>query len=126
MRANALWYGFLDAGEKSSPVVFDPRLDTGNPQTIYLFNLQRDMIVPYKREVVDAKLRELGTDEAALIARLKSSYTKARRRSGLRFARPVGDAGQASPDSSQLLEQPEVIPAPELDADLDAVWSEDL
>lgn len=127
MRGHVLWYGYLEAGDKSSPVVFDRRLDTGNAETIYLFNLQRDTIVPYKRVIVDAKLRELGSDDTALIERLKSAYARARRRSGLRLrqatevpARPAdGSAPAARPEPQEpALEY-------ELDPELDAVWGEE-
>ncbi|MGF1546173.1 MAG: hypothetical protein ACFCUG_02470 [Thiotrichales bacterium] len=59
-----LWYGFLDAGAKSSPVILDRELDTGNPKTLYLFNQVRAEFVEYQRSIVDSKLRDLKAGEA--------------------------------------------------------------
>ena len=36
MSDKQFWYGFLDAGSKSSPVLVDGRLDTGNPKTQFI------------------------------------------------------------------------------------------
>lgn len=67
------------AGERSSPVLQDERLDTGNPKTFYMFNLKRGEILEYAREVVERKLRELKPDESSFIAELDAGYKKARR-----------------------------------------------
>jgi hypothetical protein len=74
-----VWYGYLQAGDRSSPVIRDDRLDTGNHKTLYLFNLSRNMILEYSREVVEPKLRELKPDEAASIQKLDDAYKKVRR-----------------------------------------------
>lgn len=78
-RKASLWHGYLDAGARSSPVLRDARLDTGNPQTVYLFNLVRGEILEYQREIVEKKLRELKAAETGLIAELDAGYKKARR-----------------------------------------------
>jgi hypothetical protein len=78
MSDNNLWYGYLDAGEKSSPVLMDQRMSTANPNTVYVFNLKRSEIIEYRRDIVEPKLRELGDDEAAFTKELKSAYNKAR------------------------------------------------
>lgn len=67
------------AGERSSPVLRDARLDTGNPKTFYMFNLKRGEILEYAREVVENKLGELKPDESSFIAELDAGYKKARR-----------------------------------------------
>ena len=74
-----VWYGYLQAGDRSSPVIRDDRLDTGNHKTLYLFNLSPNMILEYSRDVVEPKLRELKPDEAANIQELDNAYKKARR-----------------------------------------------
>jgi hypothetical protein len=79
MSENSLWYGYLEAGAKSTAVLRDPKLDTGNPATMYLFNLARREILEYRRDIVEGKLRELGKDEAGLAAQLKAQYGEARR-----------------------------------------------
>jgi len=75
----SLWYGYLNAGARSSPVLRDTRLDTGNPVTLYLFNLVRGEILEYSREIVEKKLRELKPAESGFIAELDAGYKKARR-----------------------------------------------
>ena len=73
------WYGYLNAGTRSSPVLRDARLDTGNSKTLYLFNLVRGEILEYAREIVEKKLRELKPAESGFIAELDAGYKKARR-----------------------------------------------
>ena len=73
------WYGYLNAGTRSSPVLRDARLDTGNPKTLYLFNLVRGEILEYAREIVEKKLRDLKPAESGFIAELDAGYKKARR-----------------------------------------------
>ena len=75
----SLWYGYLNAGARSSAVLRDARLDTGNPKTLYLFNLVRGEILEYAREVVEKKLRELKPAESGCIAKLDAGYKKVRR-----------------------------------------------
>jgi hypothetical protein len=78
-KSSPVWYGFLQAGDRSSPVIRDDRLDTGNRKTMYLFNLSRNSILEYSREVVEPKLRDLKPDESAAVAELEAAYKKARR-----------------------------------------------
>jgi hypothetical protein len=75
----SLWYGYLNAGGRSSPVLRDDHLDTGNSKTLYLYNLVRGEILEYAREVVEKKLRELKPAESGFIAELDAGYRKARR-----------------------------------------------
>lgn len=78
-KSSPVWYGFLQAGDRSSPVIRDDRLDTGNRKTMYLFNLARNSILEYSREVVETKLRDLKPDESVTITELDAAYKKARR-----------------------------------------------
>lgn len=68
---SSFWYGYLMAGERSSPVLRDNRLETGNPKTIYLFNLKRG-------EIIEKKLRELKPNVSKWIGELDTGYKKAR------------------------------------------------
>ena len=52
-RKTPLWLGYLEAGKSASPVVRDSSLDTGNPATIYLFNLMRGRILEYRKDIVE-------------------------------------------------------------------------
>jgi hypothetical protein len=74
-----LWYGYLEAGDKSTPVIRDERLDTGNRKTLFLFNLARGQILEYTREIVEPKLRELKPSEAKQVDALNAAYGEARR-----------------------------------------------
>ena len=73
------WYGYLLAGDCSSPVLRDDELETGSRKTIYLFNLRRGEIIEYSLEIVANKLRELKPDETGCIGELDAGYRKARR-----------------------------------------------
>jgi len=77
-KKSTAWFGFLDAGEKSTAVAMDPGLDTGNASTIYLFNLKRNTFLEYKRELVEPKLRELDGQEGQLLDELQEAYISAR------------------------------------------------
>lgn len=76
---NKFWCGFLDAGSKSSPVLLDHKLDTGNPKTLYMFNLKSERIIEYSRQIAEPKLRELNSNEASLLKELTKAYNKARK-----------------------------------------------
>lgn len=78
MSESNLWYGYLDAGEKSSPILMDHRLSTANPNTVYVFNLKRSEIIEYRRDIVEAKLRDLGEEDGSVIKELKTAYNKVR------------------------------------------------
>ncbi len=75
----SVWHGYLMAGDRSSPVLRDTRLDTNNPKTFYMYNLKRGEILEYAREIVEKKLRELKPGESGFIAELDVGYKKARR-----------------------------------------------
>lgn len=78
MSGKHLWFGYMEAGEKSSPVVIDKRIDTGNSATVYVYNQQRHAILEYRRDIAEPKLRVLAADEEDLIAQLRSDYKQAR------------------------------------------------
>ena len=75
-KKSKIWYGYLDAGTKSTPVLLDPKLDTGDSKTFYLFNHKRNQILEYRRELIEPKLRELNGKEADLVDQLKKDYNK--------------------------------------------------
>ncbi len=77
-KKNTAWFGYLDAGEKSSAVATDPGLDTGNASTVYLYNLKRNAFLEYKRELVEPKLRELDAGNDAILDELQAAYLAAR------------------------------------------------
>jgi|GEM_PF-2166917 len=76
---NDIWYGYLEAGEKSSPVLIDPQLETGDAKTLYMYNLNSKRIIEYKREIAEPKLRVLNEQESAFIQDLKQGYEAVRK-----------------------------------------------
>jgi hypothetical protein len=111
------WCGYLEAGEKSAAVLIDPELDTGNPATLYMFNLSRREILEYKRSVVEAKLRRLRPAESGLVTELKAAYAQARR-----SFKPAADrrgpvAGGTTPRSEKREEGEEEEDASPMDTD---------
>ncbi len=77
--ADKVVFAYLDAGAKSSPVALDPGLSTGKPETVWLFNLARGEFVEYRRDIVEAKLRDFKEGEEALCKELKKAFTRARK-----------------------------------------------
>ena len=94
---NPLWYGYLEAGNRSSPVIRDERLETGSTKTVFLFNLARREILEYSRDVVESKLRELKSSDTKTIKELDEAYTEARRNFKDRRARPLNIPEQGGP-----------------------------
>lgn len=89
-RRSTLWCGYLEAGEKGSPVVRDRSLDTGNPATLYLFNFIKGRILEYRRDIVEPKLRELKAEEIGMVDSMRKAFEAARTgfqpRGGMRMA----------------------------------------
>jgi len=83
MSAKDIWYGVLDAGEKTSPVVRDATLDASQGK-VWLYNHRRNQFIEYAQAIVEPKLRELTTgdipqkelDEAFKVARQIFSSTR--------------------------------------------------
>jgi hypothetical protein len=111
-RKTPLWLGFLDAGKSSSPVVRDSSLDTGNPATIYLFNLARGSILEYRKDIVEQKLRELTTDESSQAKELESAFQQAKAGFTPRRRRHLSSARPRRPEPEE----------PELDTDDSGSW----
>jgi hypothetical protein len=77
-KRNSLWFGFLDAGGKGSPVVRDASIDTGTPSTLYLFNFKKGRILEYRRDIAEPKLRELTENEIELMQEMRKAFESAR------------------------------------------------
>ena len=102
------WYGYLEAGNSSSPVIRDQNLETGNTKTLYLFNLERGRILEYQREIVESKLRDLKPAEAAAIADLDAAYPEARRNFNGRVNRTLNIPERAAPAAKTKVPDNEV------------------
>lgn len=117
-KKSKLWFGFLEAGAKGSPVVRDEALTTGNPATVYLFNFMKGKILEYRRDIVEIKLRELGTEELAMVPEMRAAYLDASQSFQPRTV-PARPAVRAKP-------KPPPDEAPELDDDVDFSFDTDL
>ncbi|MCW8903721.1 hypothetical protein [Sedimenticola sp.] len=108
------WHGYLEAGTKSSPVLRDPSMETGNTNTVYLYSLNRNKILEFQAGIVEQKLRELGKDEAELVSSLNAGYKKAKK--------------EFTPRASMRLKQVELTPQSTAPAkpDLDEIDDSDL
>jgi hypothetical protein len=62
MKTNDIWYGVLEAGSKTSPVVRDLSMQASN-NSIWLYNHARNTFVEYTRAIVEPKLRELSAGD---------------------------------------------------------------
>jgi hypothetical protein len=97
MSKSDIWYGFLQAGENSSPVVRDATLETKSPKTVFLYNYVRGKILEYSREIVEPKLRELAPGDVPL-KELQSAFKAARKTfASSNAAKKWEDAGPAAP-----------------------------
>jgi hypothetical protein len=98
-----VWCGVLEAGDKSTPIVRDHGLDTGNPSTVYLFNLKRGMILEYRRDIVESRLRELTDDESDLAQELRDAFVAVRSSFSPRRMRTASPP----PRAARIVEEPE-------------------
>ena len=76
MKKHKLWFGFLEAGSKSSPVVIDRSMEMGDGNTLLIYNHNKKEVLKYVRELVEPKLRELTAQEKKLEASLKKGFSE--------------------------------------------------
>jgi hypothetical protein len=62
MSEKNIWYGVLEAGEKTSPVVRDTSLEASQNK-IYLYNYVRNQFIEYSQAIAEPKLRELAAGD---------------------------------------------------------------
>jgi hypothetical protein len=106
MSKDDIWYGFLQAGAQSSPVVRDATLATNSRKTVWLYNHVRDRFLEYSLEVVEPKLRELDDGDISLKA-LDKAYRAARKKFAPRKAKPCLRETPAEPTAEP--ETPEAL-----------------
>jgi hypothetical protein len=123
VKKKGVWLGMLEAGKRSSPVVRDDSLDTGNPATVYLFNLTKARILEYRREIVEPKLRELTEKESSIRKELYDAFESSRDgflpRAALRPARTSSRTKKrpVEPELPALEDEAEWSPAADDDDD---------
>jgi len=121
MSKSDIWYGFLQAGAQSSPVVRDMTLETKSRKTVYLFNHARGRFLEYSLEIVEPKLRELKDGEVSL-KELDSAFKAARKAfSAGKVAKKWSDEAPAAPVTER--EEPDI--PPDLDTSMDFLEEED-
>ncbi len=114
---------YLEAGAKSSAVVYDPGLSTSNDQTIYLYHQQRNQIIEYRRDIVEPKLRELSGDESQVTIALQQAYQKAKAGFSPRGAASLEIPVKAAASKATIRRQTE---DEEMDGDIDLIDDDDL
>lgn len=114
------WHGYLEAGKKSTPVLRDPGMETGNGNTVYLYSLNRDKIIEFQAGIVEKKLRDLSKEEADLISSLNAGYKKAKKDFTPRASMRLKQV-ELTPQAATETPKPELdeIDDTELDDDLD-------
>ena len=123
MSKQNLWYGFLEAGNKSSPVVIDHSMDTGEKNSVFIYNHNRQEILKYVRELVEPKLRELTAKEKELEAALKKGFAEAMKALKYPVAKTFEGPAKAkpAPKADTAKEEPEV----EMSGMDDDIWEDD-
>ena len=128
MSKNQIWYGYLDAKNKSTPVVLDPKLDTGNPHTVYLFNFHKRAILEYRRDIVEPKLRDFKGKESEVLKELKSAFETAKKGfkpRGSSHLLPETVASKTSKKAPIEEEKLALADGDEADDFMDDVWEEE-
>lgn len=82
MGTKDIWYGVLEAGDKTSPVVRDMSLEVSDTKRIWLYNHVKNQFVEYSLEIVEPKLRNLGNGDISL-DELDQAFKSARKAFGL-------------------------------------------
>lgn len=124
MSKQNLWYGFLEAGKKSSPVAIDYNMDTGENHTLFIYNHNRQEILKYVRELAEPKLRELTAKEKELEASLKKGFTESLKT----FKNPIAkifDSPAKSNKPSPKVDTPKEEPEVEISGMEDDIWEDD-
>ena len=122
MSKNDIWYGFLDAGAQSAPVVRDLTLETKSRKTIYLYNHARGKFLEYSLEIVEPKLRDLKDGEISL-KELDSAFKAARK--AFSAGRTTKKWSDEAPPRAALAESEEPELPPDADASMDFMEEED-
>jgi hypothetical protein len=82
MGTKDIWYGVLEAGDKTSPVVRDMSLEVSDTKRVWLYNHVKNQFVEYSLEIVEPKLRNLGNGDISL-DELDQAFKSARKAFGL-------------------------------------------
>ena len=64
-------------------------MHTGDTATVYAYNLAKNKILEYRRDIVEAKLRPLATEETELQKDLKKALNKAKKDFTPKGGRPL-------------------------------------
>ncbi|MDT8385625.1 MAG: hypothetical protein RRB22_14545 [Gammaproteobacteria bacterium] len=123
MSKQKLWYGFLEAGSKSSPVVIDHSMDTGETSSVFVYNHNRQEILKYVRELVEPKLRELTAKEKELESVLKKGFSDALKTLKYPLAKTIDSPAKAKP--SPVTDTPKDEPEVEISVLDDDIWEDD-
>ena len=109
MAKQKLWYGFLEAGHKSSPIVIDHNMDTGEKHTVFIYNHNKQEILKYVRDLVEPKLRELTAKEKELESLMKKGFAESLKTIKYKVAKNLDAPAKEAPatEVKKTLEEPE-------------------
>lgn len=114
MTTNDIWYGILEAGDKSSAVVRDLSIQTNNNK-IWLYNHARNSFLEYVQAIVEPRLRELTAGDITpeelerAFRAARQSFTKALRIQKWDDKAPVAKAASQKEDAeSDLIDDADV------------------
>ena len=112
MKDKHLWFGYLQAGDKSSLVVQDSRVESGDKRSIYLYNHLRKEMVEYRRDIIEPKLREAKADEFNA-DELSNAYLEALRRARPNLYRILFAPGSRAPSTKKASTTRDAVSAAE-------------
>ena len=119
MSAKDIWYGVLDAGEKTSPVVRDATLDASEGK-VWLYNHLRNQFIEYAKAIVEPKLRDLATGDIPQ-KELDEVFKVARRT--FSSSRKISTSSDTKPTAPRVKSKDE---DDDLDIDIDMSDSDDM
>ncbi len=82
--SSRVWVGLLITEKDQTPVVYDPTLPGVPSDQVYLFNVNRGALVPYKKDIVSRFLRDVSPEERRQVRSTVSSTWKTARREFVR------------------------------------------
>ena len=78
--SSRLWVGMLVTEKDRTPVVYDPTLPGVPTGQVYLFNVNRGTLVPYRRDIVSRYLQDVSPEERRQVRSSVSAAWKTARR----------------------------------------------
>lgn len=127
-----VWYGELRTPRGNTVVIYDKQFPEASAGRVYFYNTQRDAIIEYAEEIVQANLHDLtGEPEQAAMKEFSAAWEACRKEFMLQHEGWVeANTAKAAPakKAKAVEPEPEIEPEPEtesLDDDYDD-WSNEI